>query len=130
MNQKQREGRIGEIEAALYLKKNGYKIICMNFKCMQGEIDIIAEKNNMIVFIEVKTRTSKTYGEAREAVDLEKQKHIYRAAEYFLYKTQMEEVFTRIDVIEIYLYNRESYNKPHKTDNININEIFVFQIIT
>lgn len=113
MNQKQIEGKIGEIEAAIYLKKQGYTIVCMNFKCMKGEIDIIAEKNDTLIFIEVKTRTSQKYGEAREAVDNRKQKHIYEAARYFLYKTKMEEAYTRIDVIEIYLYNRTNNIKPY-----------------
>lgn len=110
MRQKQIEGRNGEIEAAIYLKEKGYSIVCMNFKCMQGEIDIIAEKDNTLIFVEVKTRTSKKYGEAREAVDTNKQKHIYEAARYFLYKTKMEEAFTRIDVIEVYLFNRKKDN--------------------
>ncbi len=120
MNQRQIEGREGEIVSANYLKNNGYRIICTNFKCMQGEIDIIAEKNEMIIFIEVKTRTSSKYGKPREAVDNRKQKHIYDAARYFLYKTKKEEAFTRIDVIEVYLWNRKSYIKPYKTDNVKI----------
>lgn len=103
MNEKQIEGRIGETEATIYLQKIGYKIICRNFKCIQGEIDIIAKEKDTIIFVEVKTRTSKKYGEAREAVDSKKQKHIYEAARYFLYKTGREEAYTRIDVIEIYI---------------------------
>lgn len=118
MNQKQIEGKIGEIEAAIYLKKEGYTIVCMNFKCMKGEIDIIAEKDKTLIFIEVKTRTSQKYGEAREAVDNRKQKHIYEAARYFLYKTKMEEAYTRIDVIEIYLQNRPNNIKPYKANNV------------
>ena len=118
MNQKQIEGKMGEIEAAIYLKKQGYTIVCMNFKCFKGEIDIIAEKNDTLIFIEVKTRTSTKYGEAREAVDDKKQKHIYEAARYFLYKTKMEEAYTRIDVIEIYLKNRTNNIKPYKANNV------------
>lgn len=106
MNHKQIEGKYGEIEAAMYLKENGYTIICMNFTCFKGEIDIVAKKDNMLVFVEVKTRTSKKYGEASEAVGEEKQSHIYEAARYFLYKTKMEEAYTRIDVIEVYLIKR------------------------
>ncbi len=118
MNRKQIEGKMGEKEAATYLEKQGYKIICMNFKCMRGEIDIIAEENDIVVFIEVKTRTSKEYGEAGEAVDHKKQKHIYDAARYFLYKEKKEYVYTRIDVIEVYMMERKVKNKPHKTDNV------------
>ena len=68
MNQKQVEGKIGEDAAAYYLHREGYKIICRNFRCIQGEIDIIAKDEKNLVFVEVKTRTSTNYGEAREAV--------------------------------------------------------------
>ena len=77
--------------------------MCNNFNCIQGEIDIIAKDNNEIVFIEVKTRTSKKYGEAKEAVNKNKQKHILNAAKYYLYKNCLENAFVRIDVIEVYL---------------------------
>jgi len=103
MNLKQLEGIEGEVEAANYLKKEGYQILCKNFRCKQGEIDIIARDKKDIVFVEVKTRTSFKYGEAKEAVNKEKQKHIYEAARYYLYKNKMEECYTRIDVIEVYV---------------------------
>lgn len=68
MYYKQIEGKVGEDAAVYYLTKQGYMIICRNFKCMQGEIDIIAKDGKNLVFIEVKTRTSTRYGEAKEAV--------------------------------------------------------------
>ena len=68
MHYKQIEGKIGEDAAADYLMNQGYLIICRNFKCMQGEIDIIAKDGESFVFVEVKTRTSTKYGEAKEAV--------------------------------------------------------------
>lgn len=103
MNLKQIEGVEGEDIAAKYLEDGGYKIICKNFRCKQGEIDIVAKKNGYIVFVEVKTRSSYKYGEAKEAVNRIKQKHIYDAAKYYLYKNKMEECYTRIDVIEVYM---------------------------
>ena len=68
MYYKQFEGKIGEDVAIHYLNKEGYMIICRNFRCLQGEIDIIAKDENYLVFVEVKTRTSTKYGEAKEAV--------------------------------------------------------------
>lgn len=100
---KQREGRNGEVLASKYLEKIGYEIICNNFRCTQGEIDIIAKDKEEIVFVEVKTRTSIRYGEAKEAVDHRKQRHIINAARYYLYKTSKENAKVRIDVIEVYL---------------------------
>ena len=107
MNNKQIEGKFGEKEAEKYLKEQGYKIICKNFKCMQGEIDIIAKDKNEVIFVEVKTRTGINYGEAKEAVDKKKQKHILKTIEYYLYKNKLENEPIRVDVIEIYLYNRK-----------------------
>lgn len=74
MNPKQVEGKVGEDAAAYYLHKEGYTIICRNFRCMQGEIDIIAKDEKNLVFVEVKTRTSTKYGEAKEAVRRRKTK--------------------------------------------------------
>ncbi len=105
MNTKQLEGRTGEIEATKYLENLEYQILCNNFRCIQGEIDIIAKDGREIVFIEVKTRTSTKFGEGREAVDKNKQKHILNAAKYYLYKNNLEDSFTRIDVIEVYIKN-------------------------
>lgn len=103
MNQKQICGKTGEIKATEYLKKSGYEIICNNFRCMQGEIDIVAKDKNEVVFIEVKTRNNRRYGEGRDAVNKNKQKHIIDATRYYLYKNNMESTFVRIDVIEVYV---------------------------
>lgn len=103
MNKKQIEGKFGEDKATKYLEGLGYEIICNNFRCMQGEIDIIAKDGRELVFIEVKTRTSKKYGEAKEAVHKNKQKHVLNAIKYYLYKNNLEDAMVRIDVIEVYL---------------------------
>ena len=60
-------GRIGENIIADYITKLGYKVVERNFECNQGEIDIIAKDKEELVFIEVKTRTDISYGEASEA---------------------------------------------------------------
>ena len=101
---KQIEGRIGEELASKYLEGLGYKIICNNFRCTQGEIDIVASDKNELIFVEVKTRSSIKFGEAKEAVNQKKQKHIVNAVKYYLYKTRQENVNIRIDVIEVYLF--------------------------
>ena len=78
-------GKIGEDIAIKYLQSKGYKIIERNFQCKQGEIDIVALDKQEIVIIEVKTRKCLEYGKPAEAVDENKRKHIYNAAEYYLY---------------------------------------------
>ncbi len=66
-------GRAGEKRAVVFLKKKGFKILKTNYKTVFGEIDIIAQDKDTIVFIEVKTRTSDNYGVPSEAVDKRKQ---------------------------------------------------------
>ena len=104
MHNKQRIGKIGEIIVSKYLQKNGYQIIERNFRCKQGEIDIIAwdiEKNEM-VFIEVKTRTNFKYGEPAEAVNKEKRRRIWSSIEYYVYVNKITSSI-RIDVVEVYI---------------------------
>ncbi len=96
-------GRIGEDIAVRYLLKNKYDIIIRNFYTYSGEIDIIAKQDKEIVFVEVKTRSSDEYGRPLEAVTPLKQKHMYKSAKYYLYKTRQENAFVRFDVIEIYI---------------------------
>ena len=79
-----------------------YKIIERNFSCRQGEIDIIAKDKDEIVFIEVKTRTNKKYGEPIDAITYYKKKHIIKSIKYYLYIKNLENAFVRIDVIEVY----------------------------
>lgn len=108
MYYKKERGVSGECIASDYLESLGYKILIRNFRCRQGEIDIIALDNNEYVFVEVKTRTSIEYGKASEAVDKTKKFHIVKAAEYFLYVRHLENNFIRFDVIEVYLFNNIS----------------------
>lgn len=94
-------GKMGEDIAMQYLMENDYKIIDQNFRCRQGEIDIVATDGKELVFIEVKTRTSNQYGEPCEAVNATKLKHILRVAEYYIYIKKIKNTYIRIDVIEV-----------------------------
>lgn len=98
-------GKSGEDVACKYLERQGYSIVARNFKCKAGEIDIIATELNELVLVEVKTRCSKKYGEAREAVTQVKRKHIKKATEFYLHKNKLENQYIRFDVIEVYLKN-------------------------
>ena len=95
-------GLKGEILAKKFLKRHKFKIIKTNYKTKMGEIDIIAQDSNYIVFVEVKTRSSKAFGRASEAVDKNKQRHIKNVAVEFLKKYQMLDCNVRFDVIEVY----------------------------
>lgn len=105
-------GKIGEELAVEYLEKNKYQIIKRNFYCRQGEIDIIAKDKEEIVFIEVKTRSNINFGNPSEAVNYIKQKHIYKSAQFFLYKTNSLDKLIRFDVIEV-LIEEGRFNLKH-----------------
>lgn len=112
MDNRKDTGNIGEDIAAKYLEEKGYEIIERNFMCKLGEIDIIAQDKDEIVFIEVKTRKILSYGNPADSVNEPKQKHIYKAAECFLLINNKLDDFTRIDVIEVYL-NDTGYKINH-----------------
>ena len=95
--------RIGENIIADYITKLGYKVVERNFECNQGEIDIIDKDKEELVFIEVKTRTDISYGEASEAVTNTKKRHLINSIKYYIYKQKLENQPIRIDVAEVYI---------------------------
>ncbi len=95
------QGNSGEAQAFHYLIENNYKILETNYKCKIGEIDIIATKDNTIIFVEVKKRNSTKYGLPREAVTPYKQRKIKMVATWYLQKTKNFDKNCRFDVIEI-----------------------------
>lgn len=107
-------GKKGENIACQFLEKLGYFMITRNYKCTYGEIDIVAREGNELVFVEVKTRCSKRYGEAREAVNQHKKKRIKKAAIYYIGKHQLEGKCVRFDVMELYLREGRFYVKHIK----------------
>lgn len=78
-----RTGTKYETAAAEYLRGKGYGILARNFRCRYGEIDIIAEKDGILVFLEVKYRGSACCGTPLEAVDARKQRRVCKAAMYY-----------------------------------------------
>ena len=96
----QKIGADGEGLACKYLKCNGYKILERGYRNPFGEVDIIAEKEDTVAFIEVKTRLTETYGAPSEAVNFRRRQKYIQAAKYYFYGKQME-VTVRFDIIEI-----------------------------
>lgn len=94
-------GNKGEKIAGEYLESHGYKIIQRNFRCMFGEIDIIACKQDVVVFAEVKTRLSMKYGRPGAAVDGRKQQKIIKTAQWFLRGNKNPGKHFRFDVLEV-----------------------------
>lgn len=94
-------GKKGEIIATNYLKNKDYTIICNNYKTPIGEIDIIAKDKNTIVFVEVKTRTSRAFGDPLEAVNAHKQMKIRQVATMYLKQFGKLNTSCRFDVIGV-----------------------------
>ena len=102
-------GDIGEDFAAEFLISQKYKIIARNFRIQRAEIDIIAEIDKIIVFIEVKTRTSNKFGRPAEAVTNTKQKSIITAAMGFLQQNDLFDRACRFDVVEVFANNSDNF---------------------
>ena len=93
-------GERGETRAAEYLENAGYCIVYRNYRTPYAEIDIVAEKDGTLAFVEVKTRASDRFGAPRLAVDRKKQQKIATAALSYLQQNALEPLEIRFDVIE------------------------------
>ena len=94
------KGAKGEKIAAKYLKRQDYKILRRNFRNPFGEVDSIAQKDDVVAFVEEKTRLSDAFGTPSEAVNEKRRQRYVNAARYFFANREMECV-VRFDVIEI-----------------------------
>ncbi|MBQ6298105.1 MAG: YraN family protein [Selenomonadaceae bacterium] len=115
-------GKLGEDCAAKFLEAAGYTIVARNFRIRSAEIDIIAQIDNVIVFVEVKARSNIRHGLPSEAVNLRKQKKIIEAAGVFLQDEKFCDYACRFDVVEIYL-------RGERVEDINHIEN-AFEVIT
>ncbi len=95
------KGKEGEDLAVRYLQRAGYQIVERNFRCRLGEIDIIARDGDTIVFLEVKTRTSASYGAPEAAVNQAKQKKISLVSLQYLQSRNILDVPVRFDVVAL-----------------------------
>jgi putative endonuclease len=99
-------GSAGERLAAGWLEARGYRVVARNWRCAYGELDIIAEEQGELVFVEVKTRRGAAYGVPEEAITANKRAHLIAAAQSYLAENQCEAHPYRIDVIAVQLDGR------------------------
>lgn len=95
------QGYEGEQLAARHLKRLGYRIVCRNYRCPLGEIDIIARHRGVLVFVEVKSRRSEAFGSPKLAVTPAKQHKLSQVAWHYLQKNNLTEINARFDVVTI-----------------------------
>ena len=102
-------GKKGEDIACRALKKNKYRVVGKNFRCRQGEIDIIAEdKKGVLCFVEVKARSRDDFGLPVEAVTHHKQKRLLAAAFVYLEKNRIKSMDMRFDIVSVDLVKGET----------------------
>jgi len=97
-------GKWGEKHCLSYLKKKGFKFLDHNFRCRQGEIDLImADSDGTVVFVEVKTRENEDFTDTEDVITFAKKSRMKKAARLFLAKHKIEDRPLRFDVVTIVL---------------------------
>ena len=103
-------GGQGEDVAEDFLCCRGYQILARNFRVRVGELDIVARKEDTIVFVEVKTRRGNRCGTPGQSVTWKKKKKIIQTARWYLRQYHMEQMCCRFDVIEVYSHSSEAWD--------------------
>lgn len=97
----QQQGAAAESLACNYLKQRGLLLIERNYRCKMGELDLIMEQDDELVFIEVRMRSNPNYGSAAESVDERKQQRLIRTAHHYLQHHNCHHRPCRFDIIAI-----------------------------
>jgi putative endonuclease len=108
-------GILGEKIAGEFLKKRGYDIIEANYRCPEGEVDLIARHQDYLVFIEVRTKRSLAFGTPEESITAAKKERLKNVAAYYLQAHDAFPQQCRIDVVAIELDRR---GKPSRIELI------------
>lgn len=107
-------GKKGEDEAYRYLKLKGYKIVCRNWTFHGYEIDIVAEIDEYIVFVEVKTRTSAQWGNPEDFVGKSRMRRMVDAADHFMIENEIDKP-ARFDIIGL-VWDGKRFELEHIDD--------------
>lgn len=89
--------------AAAFLRRQGYQVLYRNYWTERGEIDLICRCGELLVFVEVRTRSSEEFGRPAESIDADKQESVRHAARRYLELLQREDLYYRFDVVEVVL---------------------------
>lgn len=100
MTDKIKTGNRGEQIAADFLVKKGYEILERNYRYKHSEIDLIVKKTDLLVFVEVKTRSSTSFGEPEDFVDGKKSEKIFEGADHYIFQINWQQAI-RFDIISV-----------------------------
>ncbi len=109
-----RLGKQGEARAAAYLEAEGYRLLERNFHCRSGELDLVAEEGDTLVFVEVKSRSSTFFGLPCESIGAGKRRKLLRAAAYYALRQNWSGRPQRFDVIEVLRWEGTLYLRHTK----------------
>lgn len=96
-------GKKAEQQASEYLQQQGLSLVCENYRCRSGEIDLIMKEQDQLVFVEVKYRTNTDFGHALEYFHLHKRKKFEKAVSHYLHEQRLNPTLIdhRIDLVAI-----------------------------
>lgn len=114
---RQEVGKLGEKIARDYLKKKGYRIQELNYRCREGEIDIICKKNDCLVFVEVRTKTGSDFGIPEESITFAKKGKLINTALTYLRKQKKPQELWRIDFIAIEMNDKGKTSRVEHIEN-------------
>ncbi|MBE9482647.1 MAG: YraN family protein [Chloroflexi bacterium] len=114
---RQEVGKLGEKEARKFLKKRGYRIRETGFRCRHGEIDIVAQQKDYLVFVEVRTRSSLDFGTPEESITQAKKKKLVTLALTYTNTHQNLPSLWRIDVVAIELDDKGKLKRIELIEN-------------
>lgn len=106
-------GAEGEKRVASFLRKKGFSIVKRNYTCRYGEVDIIAENRDYLLFVEVKTRKEDSLVSGVEAVDARKQRRITLTANDYMVKTESQKQ-PRFDIAEVTVFTKADNTQGYK----------------
>jgi putative endonuclease len=109
-------GRLGERLAQQYLRSKGYRILDINFRCPYGEIDIVAQDQDCLAFVEVKARRSSSFGPPEESITDKKKKKLISSSLFYLQQYHPHAKTWRIDVLALEL---DKEGKPSRIELIS-----------
>ena len=114
-------GKAGEQLAGAYLQTQGFEVVSTNWRCRGGELDIICSSRNLLLFVEVKTRTDQDRGLPGEALNEKKKQRLVKAASTYLSRQKSWDRPTRFDLIAV-SFDAKGFRLEHITDVIQISQ--------
>lgn len=112
---RQATGNLGEKLAAEFLKKKGYHVLQTNYRCPEGEVDIVARRQDCLVFVEVRTKRSREFGSPEESITPAKMAKLRRVAAHYQQTQGAVPASWRIDVVAVEL---DMQNRPRRMEHI------------